>query len=315
MRSPVEIAVAVPTYNREHYLREALDAILAQALAPKEIFVCDDGSTDGTEAVLRSYGGKIRWTAIKNSGPAMARKIAIESTTAPWVALCDSDDIWMPDHLERLAGALEIWPETDMVSSNFENFNDQGSFGGSIFQSAPIGWPEAFIEKTEGAYHSFGNNAYPALLEFPAVYPTSQMFRRSLYTQLGGIDKTMARQVSEDAHLTLRLAAHGITVIDRNITAKVRRHEGSFSAGFLRVAEGDMQVLLRLAEDKMIPDRFIELTMKDIARRKAVLFNHYFWARDFRKARSVVWNVPHHERDAMFYTRMILSFLALGIGK
>ncbi len=311
----MEIAVAVPTYNREHYLREALDAILAQTLAPKEVFVCDDGSTDGTESVLRSYGGKIRWTAIRNSGPAMARKIAIESTTAPWVALCDSDDVWMPDHLERLAGAVEIWPETDMVSSNFENFNDQGSFGGSIFQSAPIGWPEAFIEKTEGAYQSFGNNAYPALLAFPAVYTTSQMFRRSLYTQLGGIDKTMARQVSEDAHLTLRLAAHGIAAIDQNVTAKVRRHEGSFSAGSLRVAEGDMQVLRHLVEHKLIPDRFTELTMKDITRRKAMLFNHYFWVRDFRKARSVVWNVPHHERDAMFYVRMILSFLALGVGK
>lgn len=311
----MDIAVAVPTYNRANYLREALDAILGQTVKPCEIFVCDDGSTDDTQSILRAYGDAIGWTVIENSGPAMARKIAIESTTAPWVALCDSDDIWMPDHLERLKGAVEIWPETDLVSSNFDNFNDQGVLGASIFQSAPIGWPDAFIEKTEGAYQSFGNNAYPALLEFPAIYPTSQMFRRSLYTQLGGIDKKMARQMSEDAHLTLRMAAFGTVAIDWNVTAKVRRHEGSFSAGSLRVEEGDMQVLLHLTGDKTIPDRFIELTMNDITRRKAILFNRYFWVRDFRKARQVVWNVPHGERDAMFYARMILSFLALGIGK
>jgi len=125
----------------------------------------------------------------------------------------------------------------------------------------------------------------------------------------------MARQVSEDAHLTLRLAAHGVCVIDRNITARVRRHEGSFSTGSLRVEEDDMQVLLRLKEDRMIPDRFIELTAKDITRRKAALFNRYFWVRDFQKAHQFVWNVPHGERDAMFYARMILSFLALGVGK
>jgi|GEM_PF-2976240 len=76
-----------------------------------------------------------------------------------------------------------------------------------------------------------------------------------------------------------------------------------------------MQVLRRLVEHKLIPDRFTELTMKDITRRKALLFNHYFWVRDFRKAREVVWNVPHGERDVMFYVRAIAAFAAYGIGK
>ncbi len=311
----VEICVVMPTYNRESYLREAIDSILNQTVKPGDIFICDDGSTDNTQSVLRSYGEKIRWVTIQNSGPAMARKIAIENTTAPWVALCDSDDVWMPDHLERLMGAIGLWPETDVVSSNFEHFNAQGSFGVSKFHTAPPGWWEEFTTKTDAEYQSFDANAYPALLQFQPVFTTSQMFRRRLYTQVGGIDRAMARMVSEDAHLTLRMAARGVVVFDCKITAKIRRHAENFSGDSIKVAEGDIGVLRHLVENGLIPDRFTACTVKDIARRKADLFNNYFWMRDFQKARAAVGDVPPDRRDVMFYIRAIIAFAAIGIGK
>ncbi|MGK2958008.1 MAG: glycosyltransferase [Acidimicrobiales bacterium] len=311
----MEIAVAIPTYNRANFLREAIDSILGQTLKPHEIFVCDDGSTDDTQSILNSYGDKIRWTTIENSGPAMARKTAIESTTAPWVALCDSDDIWMPDHLERLMGAVEIWPETDMVFSNSINFSEKGSFGDSKFHTAPAGWWDAFTEKSQASYRSFGNNAYPAMLKFFLLLTTPQIFRRGLYERIGGIDKSMARARAEDAHLSRRLAAHGVVACDEKVTTKIRRHNENYSNDSTSVNESDIEILNLFIKDRLIPDRFIECTLQDIGERNMRLFHTYFWLRDFRKARAIAWRTPREGRDAMFYIKSIIAHTAMGAGK
>lgn len=311
----MEIAVAIPTYNRANFLREAIDSVLGQTLKPHEIFVCDDGSTDDTQSILNSYGDKIRWTTIENSGPAMARKTAIESTTAPWVALCDSDDIWMPDHLERLMGAVEIWPETDMVFSNFIDFNEEGIFGDPKFHTAPAGWWDTSIEKIQGSCRSYGNQAYPAFLVFFPALPTAMMFRRSLYDQIGGIDKSVARARAEDAHLTRRLAAHGIVSCDWKVTAQRRNHEENYSSDSIKVAESDVEILKMFLNGGLIPDRFFDCTRLDINRREMRLFHSHFWVRDFRKARALAWDTPRNERNAMFYIKLMIAYAAMGIGR
>ena len=78
MKGPL-VSCVVPVFNGEAYLREAIDSALAQTWGTVEVVVVDDGSTDGTAAVARSYGHPVRYVHQENGGPASARNRGIEA--------------------------------------------------------------------------------------------------------------------------------------------------------------------------------------------------------------------------------------------
>ena len=115
------LSVVIATYNGEKFLREQLDSVLAQTLMPDEIIVSDDGSKDGTWAILEEYKSKYPklfrlYRNEKGLGPHENFKKAFQYVTCDLVAPCDQDDIWMPEKLERCVAALD--EQTSMVFCN-----------------------------------------------------------------------------------------------------------------------------------------------------------------------------------------------------
>ncbi len=111
------VSVIIPTYNRRAYVQEAIDSVLAQTYTDYEIIVIDDGSTDGTgEALRERYGDKIIYEWQENQGLSAARNRGIESSRGQYIALLDSDDLWMPEKLERQVACLSQHPEVAMVA-------------------------------------------------------------------------------------------------------------------------------------------------------------------------------------------------------
>jgi glycosyltransferase involved in cell wall biosynthesis len=100
----VPVSVLIPAYNRERMLRRALESVLAQRPAPAEIIVVDDASTDSTAAVAEELGARVIRHE-QNAGEGAARNSAIAAATQPWLALLDSDDEWLPQHLASLWAA------------------------------------------------------------------------------------------------------------------------------------------------------------------------------------------------------------------
>ncbi len=96
------ISVIVPTYNRKDFLVVCLDAIMNQTYSPIETIVIDDGSTDGTGALLAErYGQRIHYCWQDHSGlPAVARNRGLQLARGELIAFCDSDDVWYPNKLE-----------------------------------------------------------------------------------------------------------------------------------------------------------------------------------------------------------------------
>lgn len=107
----MEVSVVIPTFNRETTVVSSVESCLRQTLAPVEILVVDDGSSDGTVAVLRarfSAEARVRVIATgRNAGACAARNVGIAEAVAPWIAFLDSDDSWEPTKLERQAIAIE----------------------------------------------------------------------------------------------------------------------------------------------------------------------------------------------------------------
>ena len=95
------ISCIVPVFNGELYLAEALESILKQSYRPLEIIVADDGSTDGTEAIVARFGTQVRYLYQPNSGPATARNLGLGAVRGEFVGFLDADDLWHPEKLER----------------------------------------------------------------------------------------------------------------------------------------------------------------------------------------------------------------------
>jgi glycosyltransferase involved in cell wall biosynthesis len=101
------ISVLLPTYNRARFLRASLDSILSQTLAPFEIIVIDDGSTDETAEIVRGYGDRLVYLPKPNEGKSTALNLGLGHVRGDYVWIMDDDDVALPHALERLVAPLE----------------------------------------------------------------------------------------------------------------------------------------------------------------------------------------------------------------
>ena len=113
------VSVVIPTFNRAHLVRRAVDSVLAQCWSADEVIVVDDGSTDGTSAILASYGNRIRYIAQRHAGAGHARNAGIRAARNPLVAFLDSDDEWLPAKLEMQRTVLGARPDVLFCFSDF----------------------------------------------------------------------------------------------------------------------------------------------------------------------------------------------------
>jgi len=114
------VSVVIPAYNASRYLGPAIESVLAQTVAPAEVVVVDDGSTDDTAAVGARYPGVTVLTQA-NAGAGVARNHGVAATTAPLVAFLDADDLWLPNKLERQLEELAD-PTVEAVFGLAQNF-------------------------------------------------------------------------------------------------------------------------------------------------------------------------------------------------
>lgn len=102
------VSVIIPTYNRRRLLLRAVQSALAQTVTDLEVIVADDGSTDGTEALLSSFADqRVRYLQLPHRGACAARNAGIEAACGRYIAFLDSDDTWLPEKLHVQLRQLE----------------------------------------------------------------------------------------------------------------------------------------------------------------------------------------------------------------
>ncbi len=121
-----QVTVILPAYNGERYLREAIDSVLAQTYRDFELWVCNDGSTDGTVAIIDSYADSRvkRIDNPYNMGLVATLNRAFALVESPYVARMDDDDLWHPEKLELQMKLLESRPEVGVCGTSIHKFGD-----------------------------------------------------------------------------------------------------------------------------------------------------------------------------------------------
>lgn len=114
------VSVVIPAFNAERFLAEAIRSALNQLLPPLEVIVVDDGSTDGTGEIARSFGEPVRCIRRENAGPSAARNRGIREARGEFIAFLDADDRWLPGHLAEAARVLVAHPHLRWFCAAYE---------------------------------------------------------------------------------------------------------------------------------------------------------------------------------------------------
>lgn len=116
------ISVIVAVYNGEKYLRAAIGSILAQTYPAIDLIVVDDGSTDNSASIARSFGADLRYVHQPHSGLGAAMNHGIDLAQGQFFAFLDADDLWPKDKLERQHRAFAADASLDMVFGHMKQF-------------------------------------------------------------------------------------------------------------------------------------------------------------------------------------------------
>jgi len=190
--SAVRFSAVIPAYNREGTIARAIESVLAQEHSAREIIVVDDGSQDGTRVAIEAFGDKVRYVHQENAGPSVARNLGVEVAQEEWIAFLDSDDFWLPGHLERMAHAIvATGGEAGVYFADTRCTPERGS---------ELLWDAAGFA-IEGDYELTADASAWAMLSRQPMMMQSSVFRRSAYLDVGGLDAALWSR--HDTHLFL----------------------------------------------------------------------------------------------------------------
>lgn len=191
------ISVVIPTYNRSALVCRAVESVLSQSLAPDEVIVVDDGSTDGTGAILADqFGGRIVYVKQDNAGVSAARNTGIERASGDLVAFLDSDDVWTPNKLEL---QVPIMADVDVVLSA-TNWAWEGAETVDQHSKILLGTSEKVLVEDEPILRMCWHRGHGINIQ-------TCICRRDLLLRLGGFDTNL--RISEDMDLVFRMADEG----------------------------------------------------------------------------------------------------------
>jgi glycosyltransferase involved in cell wall biosynthesis len=211
----IQFSVVIAVYNKEQYLAQTLASVLAQTHRDFELLVINDGSTDGSEAVINGFLTDSRITSNfqENQGVSAARNAGIAQATNPYIALLDADDVWMPNHLETLAQLIQKYPEQKVYATN------------SKIIDAGKTYHKTYSIAAKNGVHIV--NFFKASCIDSIVNSSTICFHKSVIKKSGEYNTNI--KSGEDTDFFIRLGTHFAIVFSYQITVRITRTKSSLS--------------------------------------------------------------------------------------
>jgi len=192
MPEPPLVSIIVPAYNAERFISDALESAAAQTYPRIEFIVVDDGSIDRTKEIIERFTPDPRFEYIYqgNSGPSAARNTAFRHSTGDLIAFLDSDDILLPDRIEKQAAAFISDPSLDVCATNLSMISEDGA----------VLLPMWYEKYPDGLIADLKSTIFREI----GIFLCTAMVSRSCFERTGGFNESLNR--SEDYDLWLKIA-------------------------------------------------------------------------------------------------------------
>ncbi|RDK87329.1 glycosyltransferase family 2 protein [Marinirhabdus gelatinilytica] len=200
------ISVVIPLFNKESYISDTLQSVLAQTFSNLEVIVVDDGSTDGSATMVRAINDpRVQLLEIENSGVSMARNTGITTAKYNWIAFLDADDRWAPTFLEEMVQAIEDYPNEKIFATGRS----------MVFTNIEERYANTIIP----AQGTTGLISYFEVItkDLPPVNSSNVLILKQLFQKRGFFREGMRQH--EDHDLWIRLCAkHKVVFINKNLS-------------------------------------------------------------------------------------------------
>ena len=214
-----KVSIITPLYNGEKYIGKNIESILGQTYRDFEHIVVDDGSTDRSAEMVRSFGKAVVYFEQKNAGQAAAVNAGIKASRGEYVGFCDQDDWWLPEKLERQVKFLEENKDVALV------YTDAflGDEGGRVLhktwmQSRKVNYADGGYQ--ECAVKLFDRNFIPA--------PLTVLVRKSVFDKIGLLNEKFSSAYDYDFWFRVLEAGYRIGYLKEPL-AVWRTHAGQES--------------------------------------------------------------------------------------
>ena len=206
----MNISVVIPTYNRVELLKRSIDSVINQTIKPFEIIIVDDGSNDGTEAMVKKKYDSLKLIKQKNKGASAARNSGIKASSGEWICFLDSDDEWKNDKLEKQIIA---------VANNSDY---------KFFHSNEIWIKNGKRINQKKKHKKYGGDIFKKCLDMCRISPSSVLIDKSIFEEIGFFNENLV--VCEDYELWLRICdKYEVFFIDEPLIFKYGGHQGQLS--------------------------------------------------------------------------------------
>lgn len=247
------VSVVIPTFNRRERIGRALESVLDQSYPVHEITVVDDGSSDGTQAMIRDrFGEQVNFVYQANRGVSHARNTGIRKSTGNWIAFLDSDDEWLPDKLKTQITALRNHPDYSLCHTN------------------EIWMRKGVRVNPMNKHDKSGGYIYRQCLPLCVISPSSVLVRRDIFDKIGLFDESLP--ACEDYDYWLRYCArYPVLYIESHQLIKYGGHEDQLSRRYWGMDRFRIQALLNILESGVLPEREREGTVEMIRKKCRIL--------------------------------------------
>lgn len=273
-----KVSVIIPTFNRSHLIGKTIDSVLNQTYRNFEIIVIDDGSTDNTREVVRSYGDVVRYFKQTNSGVAAARNTGIAMSEGEYISFLDSDDTFLPDNLEIKMAFFKNHTNESWVYSDWQYVDERGD-----------------LLQTGSQKYNYANRQLNGIIFNELIYhrnfisPCTVVLKKLIFKDIGYFDASILSLEEYDLWIRISLK-YPVNYINEVLTYTTI-HSGSLSEDFSKWVQGNARIIDKL--DGILPETF-DNKKKFLNRMHADKFT--FLGRDFsikknyRKAMGAYWN-------------------------
>ncbi len=239
------VSVIIPTWNRYPFLMEAIASVQAQTYPHLDLIVVDDGSTDETVREIPRRFPTVHFIQQPHRGVSAARNLGIRHAMGEYLAFLDSDDLYLPEKLEREVACLSENPAYRVCYTD-----------------------EIWIRKgvrvnPKKKHRKYGGWIYPHCLPMCIISPSSVMLHREVIEAVGGFDETLP--ACEDYDLWLRVSARfPIYWLDEPLIVKRGGHGDQLSQAFWGMDRFRVRALTKILDQEMLPDEWRQATLKEL---------------------------------------------------